>query len=114
MSTNDVYITKDSGKRIEFEGGMKRDVQDDKTLYHLCYSGPMFERWAGLLTRGAVKYGEDNWLLAAGLPEYKRFKASAVRHFYQWFRGDVDEDHAAAVFFNISGAEYVLPKLGNK
>jgi hypothetical protein len=30
---------------------------------------------------------------------------------FQWFRGDSDEDHAAAVIFNINGFEYVKEKL---
>jgi hypothetical protein len=44
---------------------------------------------------------------ASGDSESERFKESAVRHFFQWLNGDVDEDHAAAVFFNINGFEYV-------
>ena len=30
---------------------------------------------------------------------------------YQWLEGDESEDHAAAVMFNLSGAEYVKQKL---
>jgi hypothetical protein len=67
----------------------------------------MFDRWAEHLTKGAEKYNEGNWLKASGEEELKRFRASAVRHFVQWLRGDTDEDHAAAVFFNINGIEYV-------
>lgn len=101
------YSTKDSGKRMEFAGGMKRDTQEGKTLFHLLYSGPMLRRWAELLTRGAVKYGEDNWMQASGHAELERFRASAARHFYSWMAGETDEDHGAAVMFNINGAEYV-------
>jgi hypothetical protein len=32
----------------------------------------------------------------------------------QWFFGENDEDHAAAVFFNITGAEYVKEKIDFK
>jgi len=39
--------------------------------------------------------------------EYEDFRASAFRHFIKWMKGQTDEDHAAAVFFNIQGAEYV-------
>jgi hypothetical protein len=28
----------------------------------------------------------------------------------QWYFGEDDEDHAAAVFFNITGAEYVADR----
>lgn len=78
----------------------------------------MLERWAEHLTKGASKYpdlpdGNANWTLADGLEELNRFRESAFRHFYQWVRGDVDEDHAAAVFFNINGAEYVKEKMNS-
>ncbi|MEO5646601.1 MAG: dATP/dGTP diphosphohydrolase domain-containing protein, partial [Candidatus Paceibacterota bacterium] len=64
-----------------------------------------------LMTRGAVKYGRNNWQLANGEEELERFKDSALRHMYQWLEGDESEDHAAAVFFNIAGAEYVLQRM---
>ena len=104
------YITKDSGKREEFTSGMVRDTQDDKPRYDLL-DWAMLERWAQLMARGAKKYGEENWRKASGEAELKRFKASALRHMVQYFRGDRDEDHAAAVFFNISGAEMVKTKM---
>lgn len=97
---------KDSGERVEFDSGMMRD-SGDKTRYDLVFDGPMFERWAEHLTAGARKYTARNWMLADGDEEYERFRQSAVRHFVQWLRGDQDEDHAAAVIFNINGAEYV-------
>ena len=104
------FVTKDSGLRMVFESGMKRDLAEGKTDYSLVYDGPMFDRWAELLTRGAVKYDPRNWMKARGQEEYERFRSSAARHFRQWFRGDIDEDHAAAVYFNINGAEYVKEK----
>lgn len=107
------FITKDSGKRKEFSSGMKRDINDDKPMYILIWQ-PMLKRWAELMTRGAKKYGINNWMLASGEEELNRFKDSALRHMYQWLEGDESEDHAAAVFFNISGAEYVKSKLNEK
>lgn len=74
-------------------------------------SGQMFERWSQLMERGAIKYERDNWMKAEGEAEYVRFKQSALRHLMQYLRGDRDEDHAAAVFFNINGAEYVKGKM---
>jgi hypothetical protein len=46
-----------------------------------------------------------------GDEEMARFKESACRHFVQWMRGDVDEDHAAALFFNVCGFEYVRERV---
>lgn len=101
------YEVKDSGERLEFASGMVRDVTTDKTDYSLVLDGPMFERWANHLSKGAQKYSKRNWMLAEGDAELERFRESAFRHFLQWYYGDLDEDHAAAVFFNINGAEYV-------
>ena len=107
----DPFVVKDSGQRQEYASGMVRDVQDDKPMVRLIRSGPMFMRWAVHLTKGAVKYGRDNWTLANSDEELERFKDSAARHFEQWLNGEVDEDHAAAVFFNINAAEYVHDRI---
>lgn len=78
----------------------------------LCGRAPMLVRWAELMGRGANKYGERNWEKAQTEPELKRFQASAFRHFVQWYFGlNQEEDHAAAVLFNISGAEYVKARI---
>lgn len=112
------FAVKDSGKRLEFDGGMVRDTTEGKVNYMLIRPGPMFKRWAAHLSKAAGKYdntrspGEPrNWQLARGLAEFERFQESAARHFEQWLNGDRDEDHAAGVFFNINGAEYVLEQL---
>ena len=113
------WITKDSGERASFESGMVRDVTTGKTLWHKVFDGPLLRRWAELLTRGAEKYPDEeaglpNWMLADGNTEWVRFRESAFRHFMQWYNGDSDEDHAAAVCFNLNGAEYVQDKLDRK
>ncbi len=104
------FEVKDSGERKTFDSGMVRDVTTDKTDYSLAMDGPMFERLAIHLTKGAKKYAKRNWMQAAGPEEMDRFRESALRHFIQWMRGDVDEDHAAAVLFNINGYEYTKGK----
>ena len=116
---SDKFTVKDSGKRQKFASGMQRDTTDDKVDFELIFNGPMADRWAAHLTKGAEKYpdpepGEANWMRANGKAELVRFRKSAVRHFRQWLRGDRDEDHAAAVFFNINGAEYVRDKINEK
>jgi hypothetical protein len=109
------WTTKDSGERMEFESGMRRDINQGKARYDLIIPencpNHMLKRWAELLERGAKKYSERNWEKASSEEELARFKESAFRHFIQWFSGEVDEDHAAAVFFNIQGAEYVKEAL---
>jgi hypothetical protein len=117
--TKDPFVIKDSGKRAEFAGGMVRDVQDGKIDWWRVSIGPMLKRYAEHLTKGNKKYpdvklGVPNWTLAAGEEEYERFRQSAYRHFMQWFAGDMEEDHASAVWFNVNGAEFVRNKLNSK
>lgn len=107
------FITKDSGKREEYVSGMRRDTQDGKPNFALILAEDMpydiqpFTRLADLMTRGADKYGERNWEKANSIEELNRFKASAFRHFMQWICGEDDEDHMAAVMFNLNACEYV-------
>jgi Domain of unknown function (DUF5664) len=108
---DNTFQIKDSGKREQYDSGMVRDTAENKSDYTMVLDGPMFERWAIHLVKGAIKYAKRNWMKASGDAEYNRFKESALRHFLQWFRGERDEDHAAAVFFNINGAEYVQEKI---
>jgi len=105
------FVTKDSGTREEYRSGMVRDTQSGKPRFDLCYTGPMLHRWASLLMRGAEKYGENNWTLADSEEEATRFRSSAARHFAQWMNGERDEDHAAAVIFNVNAYEYTRSKL---
>lgn len=111
------YTVKDSGEREEYESGMRRDVQTDKprvdliTPLGLPYHETMAYRRGMHMMRGADKYGDRNWELAASPEELLRFRASAARHFLQWFTGEVDEDHASAVQFNMDAAEFVNWKL---
>ncbi len=114
-NVKDQFVVKDSGERHQFESGMVRDTQSGKLEWDRIFDGPMAERWATLLTKAITKYadvepGKPNWTLASGDAERIRFRKSAVRHFMQWLRGDTDEDHGAAVFFNINGFEYVKLK----
>lgn len=111
---------KDSGERLNFASGMVRDIQTDKPRFDLVipkgmpYTELMLTRWAELLRKGAIKYAERNWELADSDDELERAYASAFRHFIQWFTGETDEDHAAAVFFNITEVEYIKWKQKQK
>lgn len=114
------FTTKDSGERVQFQTGMHRDTNTGKALFHLMlplgvpYREQMLTRLAELYGRGAQKYAARNWELAQTREELERFKESAFRHFVQWLTGETDEDHAAAVLFNVIGAEYVEYRLREK
>ena len=103
-----------------YSSGMKREPQGLRERFDLItpeclpYNQTMLYRWAVLMAKGAEKYGEHNWEQATGEDELSRFKQSAFRHFMKWFGGEHDEDHASAVFFNISGAEMVKIKMNKE
>ena len=91
------YVTKDSGEREQFETGAKRDVQTGKGRYDLI-SPVMLRRLAGVLERGAEKYGDRNW--EKGMP-MSRCMNSTLRHLNQYLAGERDEDHLAQALWNI-------------
>lgn len=107
----------DKPQRATFASGMVRDTADDKPRFDLLvpaeqpYQETLLYRWAAHMGKGAAHYGDRNWEKAQSDEEYQRFRQSAFRHFMQWFTGQTDEDHAAAVLFNIAGAEYTKGRM---
>lgn len=99
---------------------MVRDINDGKPRFSLIlpkdlpYEEQLITRWAMLMERGRLKYGERNWEKADSRQEMERFADSAQRHLMQWVCGETDEDHAAAVCFNLQGSEYVKWKLSER
>ncbi len=91
------FKTKDSGKREQFSTGAVRDIRIGKGRYDLI-SPHALRRLALLMERGAKKYGDRNW--ERGMPE-SRCIDSAFRHLVQYMAGATDEDHLAAVAFNV-------------
>jgi hypothetical protein len=127
------FVVKDSGERAEFDSGMVRDTTEGKLDYRIINYGPMKQRWIDHLNAARVKYpdvtrGTPNWTVANGIAEFDRFLESAERHFDIWAEArrqeltrwgvtgkfqsfPTAEDEAAAVFFNINGAEFVRAKV---
>lgn len=110
------FTTKDSGERALYDSGMVRDTEAGKARFDLLwpegvpYSAQLLTRFAELMARGAQKYGDRNWEKADSKEEQDRMKSSAQRHMAQWVNGEIDEDHAAAVMFNLMAAETVKYK----
>lgn len=113
------FTVKDSGVREEYANGFVRDTEDGKHDYsrllrieglHLIPVEAL-ERWAAHMVLGAAKYGEDNWRQARGPVAVARFIRSLCRHVVQFVRGDMDEDHGAAIMFNVA-AVMITPKEG--
>jgi hypothetical protein len=67
------FLVKDSGERTAFDSGMVRDTASGKTDYTLIVDGPMLERWAVHLTKGAAKYAKRNWMQANGQASFHPF-----------------------------------------
>lgn len=107
------FETKDSGEREEYASGMRRDTNQGKPRYDLIPIMPL-RRLAELYARGSEKYGDRNWELANSKEELQRFKASGLRHLYQWLNGETDEDHAIAVVWNIFAYLTIEEKLKNQ
>lgn len=91
------FETKDSGQRQDFDGGAVRDIQKGKPRWDLIPPTAL-RRLAMLYARGAEKYNEHNW--TKGIP-VSRCIASLMRHVFQFTMGDKDEDHGAAIIFNV-------------
>lgn len=113
------YETKDSGVRHDYASGMVRDTQQGKPRFALYlaegmpYEDQFLTRIAALAGRGADKYGARNHELANSEDEVARFKESALRHMMQWLCGETDEDHAAAVAFNLFMHESCVWRIEN-
>lgn len=97
-----------------------RDSQDGKPRFDLLmpervpYDKQYLTRVARLMGRGAEHYEDRNWEQFADEVALERAKASAFRHFMQWLTGQEDEDHAAAIFFNVQAVEYIKGRLNGE
>ena len=88
---------KDSGIREEFITGSRRDTRKGKGRFDLIPPYPLL-RLAQHYENGAVKYGDHNWVLGQSI---SRYLDSATRHLNEFKEGLTDEDHAAAVIWNM-------------
>ena len=89
---------KDSGDRHDFGTGSVRDRRVGKGLFHLMPTMPI-RRLAVHFENGAVKYGDRNWEKGQPLSSYID---SCFRHLLGVMDGKTDEDHEAAVLWNMA------------
>jgi hypothetical protein len=80
-----------------FPTGAVRDQRTGKGRFDLL-SPHVLTRDALLYEKGAIHYADRNW--EKGMP-FSRCIDSAMRHLVRWLRGDREEDHLAAVRFNV-------------
>jgi hypothetical protein len=87
----------DSGARMTYDTGAMREPSTNKGAYELV-SPFALERIAIWYELGARKYADRNW--EKGIP-FNRLIQSAIRHLIRWMKGDREEDHLAAVCWNV-------------
>jgi len=90
----------------KFDTGAQRDTGEGKLRMSLLPQ-PELKRVMRRYLEGAEKYGENNWM--KGMPLSVYFDC-AHRHLERWWRGEDDEDHAAAVVWNMLCAMYTERK----
>ena len=88
---------KDSGQRQSFDTGSVRDTNEGKPRYDLITPIGLY-RLAMHYANGAKKYGDRNW--EKGQP-LSRYIESLERHIQKMKVGLLDEDHEAAIAWNI-------------
>jgi hypothetical protein len=91
----------------KFETGAQRDTSDGKLRMSLIPQQEL-KRVMKRYLDGAEKYGENNWMEGMPLSVYYD---CAHRHLDAWWRGDNDEDHAAAVVWNMLCAMWTETKI---
>lgn len=89
-----------------YETGAKKSSELGKGRFDLIWPDFLF-RLAKRLEEGSLIYGDWNW--AQGMP-LSRFYSSAMRHLIQVGQGLDDEDHLAAVAFNVMCLMYGIQK----
>lgn len=87
----------DGGERMTYANGGMREPSTGKGAYELV-SPFALERIAVWYELGARKYADRNW--EKGIP-FGRLIQSAIRHLIRWMQGRRDEDHLAAVCWNV-------------
>jgi hypothetical protein len=91
-------VLKDSGERRQFKTGAIRDRAVGKGRFDLISTQMLF-RLARHYEAGSIKYSDRNW--EQGMP-ISVYVDAAMRHLIKYIAGWNDEDHLAAVVWNIS------------
>ena len=86
------------GDRRVFASGMERDTAEGKGRFDLVSAHALF-RLAKHYENGSKHHKDRNWELGAPLCT---FYDSAMRHLVKWMMRWSDEDHLAAVLWNVA------------
>jgi hypothetical protein len=114
MTRRDVFRPlQDSGAREVQPNGFTREPDADKPDLTWLFTvrgldlvpRELIERIAEHYDNGAAKYSAHNWRKGTDPASLARYRRSVARHIFAWFRGETDEDHAAAVAWNLFTCE---------
>lgn len=103
---------KDSGERSTYSSGAQRDNSVGKGRFDLIPFQALM-RLARHYEAGAIKYSDRNW--EKGM-DVSRYADAAMRHLIKYIAGWNDEDHLAAVAWNVFSImhhEHKLPEFQN-
>ena len=81
--------------------GFTRSDDEGKVNYALIPIS-MLHRVGRLYTDGAAVHGKNNWKEGKGPEVMESARESAFRHFIAWMEGKEDEDHYAALIWNLN------------
>ena len=107
VAYGEVPTLKDSGQRRQFKTGAVRDRAVGKGRFDLM-STQMNFRLARHYEAGAIKYSDRNW--EKGM-EFSVYVDAAKRHLEKYIAGWNDEDHLAAVIWNIAALMFMEEKM---
>ena len=106
------YVVKDSGKMARHSDGVVRDTQEGKVKFSLMFprgqrmKDTLIYRVAKLYTSGGEKYGDRNWENSCAPDTLDHHVNALWRHFMNFFFEEgAEEDHAAAIVWNIQAVE---------
>lgn len=99
----------DSGARETKPSGFTREPEGEKPNYVPIFTArgldivphELIERVAEHYYQGGCKYAPNNWRRGTDAESLERNRRSAARHFVAWLNGETDEDHLAAVAWNM-------------
>lgn len=103
--------------RDQFSNGAVREPQTGRPRFDLLmpvgvpFDQQFLTRLGRHMAGSLAKYPERNWEQFCDQAALDRCRASAFRHLVQWMAGETDEDHAAAVVFNLMAAEHAAAKM---
>lgn len=91
-------MIQDNGTRMTYPGGGNREAREGKGREDLIEPELIFRLgvWYEL---GAKKYGDRNWEKGISV---KDCVAAIIRHIFKYMAGWKDEDHLAAIAWNVA------------